>query len=121
MTYSKELEKATRGMCDWWRKFLKDVPPKNIIEVEANNITFLLDEIDRLTAAKKWVSVSEKNPPDSADKNNIDEYNVCDRKGNVYSAYWNNGTWIDQDGARPGLFDITHWQPLPTPTIGGEI
>ena len=80
----------------------------------ATRINRLESRIAELEAERRWIPVSEP-PEDTKPGEPFSEYNVCDRKGNVYSAIWNNGTWMDYEGDTPGLYEIACWRPLPPP------
>ena len=109
MTYSKELHEKLRN--NW-----------AIDSVWAGeHVPDLLDEIDRLTAANKWVSVSERLP--EKDSVEVWEEYLCklNRYGDILIAplYFIGGGWYSGNRSRYDEF-VIEWQPLPTPPTGGE-
>jgi len=101
MTYSKELHDRVRQNL---RMF--DYP-----RFDDGDIDDLLDEIARLTAANKWVSVSERLPEVKG------EY-LCYLKPDIFISFYGD-SWSG-DLAFRSVIAPTHWQPLPTPPTGGE-
>ena len=116
MTYSKELHEKlrnnTRGcLCAW-----------------GDDITSLLDEIDRVTAENaehKWVSVSER-LPEKESKDLGEQYlvivNPMFGKPIVAAMDFIKGEWFTGSfGCSTNWTKrVSYWQHLPTPPAGGE-
>ena len=106
MKYSKELGDQLRADYKVQDKLL------NRPDIE-DEIMYLLDEIDRLNAERRWIPVSQ--PPE----------NEQDVLLYLHSGYVRIGA-IDEDGEWFDIFcepliKVTHWQPLPpAPESEGE-
>lgn len=103
--YSKELH-------DYWRSQSKaDFPETPSLGV----VFYLLDEIERLNAERRWIPVSER-LPEREDKSCIGERylvlylnyfeDIC-----VYAPY--DKLWF-REGVDKTEY-VTHWMPLPEP------
>ena len=82
----------------------------------------LRKEVTQLTAANKWVSVSERSPIENKPV-------LVSVKGYVYPKIgWHcHNIEIPQWSTADDLYfhdisysEVTHWQPLPPPSAGGE-
>jgi len=91
MKYTKELYNAAR------------MYPNGQMEQQVNA---LLDELDRLQQASRWISVSERLP-----EIKVPVLGYSPIAGMAFEMIMNNGKWDWFD-------DTTHWQPLPTPPEG---
>ena len=122
MEYSKEFQELkTRLTYDAKNEMWVDLTVDEIKTIlsETHN---LMEEIDRLTAANKWVSVSERLPIENKPV-------LVSVKGYVYPKIgWHcHNIEIPQWSTADDLYfhdisysEVTHWQPLPTPPTGGE-
>jgi len=110
MTYSKELHDRVRQNL---RMF--DYP-----RFDGGDIDDLLDEIDRLTAANKWVSVSEIKKTHSGNRVLIHMANDFV----VIATYYKHdgGHFRNDNGSIVAFNDVIEYMniPLPTPPTGGE-
>ena len=74
-------------------------------------IVALLDELDRLQQASRWIPVSERLPEDTT------YVLVKDRFAPVAIGWYDGKRWYDTRSEDIET-EATHWKPLPTPPEG---